>query len=285
MKPLLMLFFSTLLCFPSRAQSPEEITRTLRFDASDAPRTLVLKNIEGHVRIIGDQGDDVRLTAQKTIRAHRREDRARAEAEVQLVTEVYGRVAWVYLEAPYIQVERHGDDLHYDMHRRDDDYQVRYDFTVRVPARIDLRVSTVNEGDVSVEHVQGHTLTLNNVNGDIRGSDISGTTHARTVNGEIAMAYAAPPTEASTYRTINGDIRLHFPEDLSADVRFKSMHGDLFTDFPDLAYLPAQVSTDRSRSGAQTTYRIDKSTQVRIGEGGPRLDLEVLNGSVYLRHQ
>ena len=286
MKTLLILFVSALGHFPLLGQSQEEeITRTLQFAQPGENNLLVLKNISGHVRIISYNGKDVRLTVQKKFRADNRKDLARAQEEVQLVAEADGNVAWVYLEAPFIKTKRKGDDINYQMNRHDDDYQFRFDFTVEVPAQTNLRVSTINEGEVSVENVRAQQIDVNNINGPIRCTDISGTTQARTINGPIDITYAEAPTEKCSYQTINGEINVRFPEDLSADVRFKSMHGDLFTDFPDVAYLPAQVQTDEHQSGQKTTYRIDKSTQVRIGKGGTQLDFEVLNGSVYLRQQ
>ena len=285
MKTLLILFVSTTLVPLSLygQTHTEEIKRTLQFAQADSDNMLILKNISGDVRVVGYDGDELRLTVQKKVRADNQEDLARAQEEVQLVTDVDSGVAWVYLEAPFIKTKRKGRDLHFQMRRDDDDYHFRFDFTVEVPRQTNLRVGTINEGEVSVENIDAQKIEVNNINGPIRCASISGTTRAQTINGEIDITYAEAPTEKCSYQTINGEITVRFPEDLSADVRFKSMHGDLFTDFPNVAYLPAQVQTDQSQSGQKTTYRIDKSTQVRIGDGGPRLDFEVLNGSVYLR--
>ena len=195
MKQLLtLLIVSTLGHVPSWGQTAkEEITRTLSFAQGGEDNVLVLKNISGHVRVVGYQGDEVRLTARKKIRADNREDLARAQEEVQLVAETEGNVAWVYLEAPFIRTERQGDDLRYQVNRHDDDYHFRFDFTVEVPTQTNLRVSTVN-GDVSVEDVAARQIDVNNVNGPIRCTDISGTTHAQTVNGEMDITYAEAPS-------------------------------------------------------------------------------------------
>ena len=263
----------------------EEITRTLQFTQPGEDNVLILKNISGDVQVVGYEGDEIRMTVQKKVRADSQKELARAQEELQLVAEVDDNVAWIYLEAPFIKASRRGDDLNYQVNRHDDDYHFRFDFTVEVPTQTSLQVSTINEGTVSVENVAAQQITVNNINGPVQCTNISGTTQARTINGEIDITYAEAPTEESSYRTINGEINVRFPEDLSADVRFKSMNGDLFTDFPEVAYLPAQAQTNQDRSESKTTYRIDKSTQVRIGDGGPQLSFEVLNGSVYLRQR
>ena len=286
MKKLLILLISISLADSALyGQSrQEELTRTLRWEQPSADHVLILKNISGDVQVTGYEGDAIQLTVQKSIRAKNKNDLARGWEEVQLVTEVDGSMARVYLEAPFIKTEVKNNDLHYQMNRHDnDDYQFRFDFTVRVPQRTNLRVSTINEGDVRIEGIASKQIETNNINGNIWGTAISGTVRAQTINGNIDIAYIQSPVRESKYKTINGDINLSFPPDLAANVRFESMNGDLFTDFPEVEYLPASVETKQNQSGQKTTYRVDKSTQVRIGEGGPLLDFEVLNGSVYLK--
>lgn len=286
MKKLLILLISVSLAGSALyGQSrEEELTRTLRWEQAGTDQLLILKNISGDVQVTGYEGDAIQLTVQKSIRAKNKNDLARGWEEVQLVSEVDGPIARVYLKAPFIKSEARGNDLHYQMNRHDDDdYQFRFDFTVHVPQRTNLRVSTINEGDVRIEGIASERIETNNINGNIRGTAISGTVRAQTINGDIDISYSESPAQESKYKTINGDINLSFPPNLAADVRFESMNGDLFTDFPEVKYLPANVETKQKQSGQKTTYRVDKSTQVRIGEGGPLLDFEVLNGSVYLK--
>ena len=262
----------------------EKITRTLQWEQTGENTSLILKNITGDVQVTGYQGDVIQIIAQKQVRANNQDDLARGWDEVQLVTDVDGSVARVYLQAPFIETKTNGDDLHYQMNRHDhDDYQFRFDFTVQVPQGTYLQVSTINDGDVRIEGITSERIRTNNINGNIQGTAIRGTVRAQTINGDIDIVYAESPAEESKYKTINGDINLSLPQDLAADVRFESMNGDLFTDFPEVQYLPASVETKQNQSGRKITYRVDKSTQVRIGQGGPLLDFEVLNGSVYLK--
>ncbi len=284
----LILFALLFVGNPSEAQSPshrETITRTLEFSQASADNLLLLKNISGDVKIEGYEGTEIKITVEKTIEARNQEDLQRGVEEIQLATQQEGNTMMVYMDAPFVFFQWKQGHAHYHVDRDDDDYQYRMDFTLQVPRQLNLEVSTVNGGIVEVEKVQSQRIEVANVNGGIRCTEISGQTKATTVNGDVDIEYAQAPTTDSRFKTINGDITLLIPENLSADVTFKSMNGDFYTNFEELNYLPAEVETQEDQSGKRTTFRIDQTTKLRIGKGGPLYEMETLNGEVYLKHQ
>ncbi len=262
----------------------ETITRSLQFAETSANNELWIHNIQGDVTVTGYDGETVEISVEKTIDARRQEWLQQGIEEIQLATELDGNVILVYMDAPFVDARRKGAHFHYNSNRHDDDYSYRLDFTVKVPRTVNLKVSTINGGIVSIENVQPQRLEARNVNGGIRATDVSGQTSATTVNGNVDVSFTEAPSEYSRFKTINGDITLIVPDDLSADVSFKSMNGDFYTNFDEINYLPAEVSSTKAGSRTRTTYRIDRATKIRIGQGGTTVETETLNGEVYLKH-
>ena len=58
----------------------------------------------------------------------------------------------------------------------------------------------------------------------------------------------------------------------------KTFNGGAYTDFPVTA-LPRAAPVAERRDG-KFVYRADKSTSVRIGNGGPEYKFDTLNGSI-----
>ncbi len=283
--PILSLFFVSFPLQAVKAQSSTEtIQRTARFQvAGNSENSLNIYNIQGHVTVEGYDGDEVRIEAIKKIDADSQRDLERSEEEIEFVVEEEGDRILVYIDAPFIHVKKRGDRISYNIRDWDDDYDFVFDITIQAPRNINLRASTINNGKVVVENIRGGELDISNVNGKIELVNVSGTTDAHTVNGDITASYTENPTSNSNYQTINGTIEVLYPEDLSADILFKSMHGDLYTDFQNLKRLPARVDQEKDSRRGETTYRIGKQAPLRIGNGGPEFSFEVLNGDVYVK--
>ena len=157
-------------------------------------------------------------------------------------------------------------------------YDVRFDFTIRVPRDAQLRLCTINGGDLTVDGTRGD-FDVDNVNGRIDLTEIAGSGHAHTVNGGVTVRFTANPSAASSFKTVNGNVDVYFQDGLSADLRMKTMHGGLFTDF-DAQPLPSVVPTSGERRNGRFVYRGNEFTRVRVGRGGPEITFETLNGSV-----
>jgi hypothetical protein len=246
--------------------------------------TLCLYNISGNVKVEGYAGDkvlievDLRLTAksEEYLEEGKKEFRLEFEDAVDTLT---AYIAEPYDSRPNRQWRRNWDNT------RNIHYRYNLNFTVKVPYAMNLNVSTVNEGDVSVKDVTG-SLSVHNVNGDIAIANAKdGAINASTVNGDVIVNHiSAPPSEAR-YHTINGKLDITYPANLSADLSFKSMNGSFYTDFEEVAYLPIRVTKTEEKKASGTIYKLNKGTDVRIGNGGKSYRFETLNGNVYIKKQ
>jgi hypothetical protein len=248
----------------------QTITRTLRFDGS-AERTLDVRTIHGTILVTAADVSDVQLDARRIVRAQSEADVQTAEREVTVdFLDGASRVGAV--------VRDRGDVCGEPFSRSGRPrYVVTFEFTVRVPRLTNLRLCTINGGEIRVEGTDGD-FEINNINGRITIENVRGGGSAETINGALTVSFTEPPRAASLFKTLNGDVEATFPADLSADLTLRTRHGELLTDF-DVQPLP-QRSEKTERSNGQFVYRSDGSARVRVGRGGPELTLETFNGDV-----
>ena len=154
-----------------------------------------------------------------------------------------------------------------------------YDFELQVPAGIEIELSTVTDGEISVAGVHGD-FDVSNVNGGIEMTGLRGSGSIHTVNGPILADFSRSPSAVSDFKTVNGNVEVSFPHDLSADLELTTQFGELWTEF-DIESLPVQPTTRETRGG-KTVIKAG-GPLVRIAQGGPRLSFETLNGDVLIR--
>ena len=163
------------------------------------------------------------------------------------------------------------DEDSYHSHNNDDDYgnrrrrNVEVEFTVSLPAGVNVRVGSVN-GDVEVAGATAE-VSATTVNGEVRAASSGGPVAASTVNGDVRASMRALGTGELSYKTVNGSIELELPASLNADVELRTVNGGFETDFP--MTLSGRVSPRRLTG--------------KIGSGGRDLRATTVNGSIKLR--
>src|SRR5664280_2491453 len=206
----------------------EHISKEFVVTGNASEATLFIYNISGFIKVEGYSGNKVLLEMDKTITADDDKTLETGKKEFRLGFDERTDTIMAYIASPYDS--RPHRNWHSNDDRNEIDYQYNVDFTVKVPFGMNLHISTVNDGIISVNNVSG-TLHINNVNEEISIKNAKGTTYAHTVNGDVSVSYQVNPTEESSYYTINGNIHVNYKPDLSADLQFKSMHGDFMEQF------------------------------------------------------
>jgi hypothetical protein len=220
------------------------------------------------------------MDVRKVIRAATQGDLAIAQRDVRLdFADGAPRVAAVVTDRrghvcgePSNDDGRRWDRVHYD---------VRFDFTIKVPTEVALRLCTINGGDVIVTGTRGD-FDVTNVNGHIEMNRVAGSGRAHTVNGPVTVSFTGNPTQPSSFKTVNGSVDVGFVEGLSADFAMKTFNGGLFTDFDTTALPVAAERVERSER-PRYVYRRRGFTNVRVGAGGPVLTFDTLNGDVRIQ--
>jgi hypothetical protein len=250
--------------------------QTLRW-SEPANRSIEVSDINGSIRIVGDDRQDVEMTVDTIIRAATAEDVSRAKQLDGLTVTQSGAAIRVCSTPRYCGCDngrqRHGEGTH------EEQYQVRVDFDLRVPKHVMVKACTVNGGRLSVSDTDGD-FEVRNVNGGVELLNLGGSGRAETVNGSLSASFAASPQKPSAFKTVNGSISVELPSDINADLKLKTVNGGLYTDF-DVASLPsaAQIPARPRRNGG-FVYRSNRAASVRVGRGGPELAFDGVNGDV-----
>jgi len=257
---------------PYRLEKKDAITQAFTFSSPEKAMTVKIDNVFGSITVSGTRTAGARLEAKKSLRADSPDGLQKAEREVTLKMAEKDNVLDIYVDGPF----RCRDG---STNWSDRDYIVAYDFTVQVPEQASLVLKTVNDGDILVRNVRGD-LTVRNVNGHIELQDIAGPVSGRTVNGRIRAAFRANPAAACSFTTVNGDLEARFAPGLAAEFQLKTMNGGIFSDFP-VSYLPPQPGTAKRENG-RFVYRSRGFQGVRVGQGGPAISMETLNGDIVI---
>ena len=256
------------------------ITRNLSF-AAGGGRTLDVRNINGFIHVEASDAAAVQMSIRKVIRAATQNDLADAQREVQIeFTDNTARVGASVTEANrHVCGQEWEDDQGRQWRRRN--YSAKFDFTIRVPRDVALRLCTINGGDVIVDGTRGD-FDVTNVNGLIEMRNVAGSGRAHTVNGPVSVTFTANPTQSSSFKTVNGNVDVTFRGGLAAEFSMKTMNGGLYTDFN---VTPLAVKNDPAgeRRNGRFVYRANQQTRVRVGAGGPQITFETLNGNVRAR--
>lgn len=225
----------------------------------DNGRTLEIKSINGSIHAVAANGTEIRVNATKQARRSNPD-----EVRIEVVEHDGGVTICAVYPTPRNRSPnecRPGNAGR--MNSSDNDVTV--DFSVEVPAGVRLAATTVN-GAVRATSL-GADVRAVTVNGDITVST-GGTARATTVNGEIDVSMARSDwTGDLEFETVNGGIAIALGDNVSADVEASTVNGSIETDFP---------LTVRGRFGP-------KRVTGTIGQGGRKLALNTVNGSIRIR--
>lgn len=161
-------------------------------------------------------------------------------------------------------------------------WSVSLTLNIKVPKNFDLKLSTVNDGDITVTGVTG-AHEVSNVNGDITLHQVGGSTVLNTVNGDILVTLERVSAEAQmAFTTLNGDIDVTFPAATKATAKMRSDRGDIFSDF-DMTIEKSAPKVDKSASGGVYKVSIEDWVYGQINGGGKEYLFKTMQGDVYIR--
>jgi len=279
----------------SAQQQTTTINKEIVFEQPGANNVLYLANISGHVKAEGYDGDKVILEAKRTIMAKTdaRLEKGLKELSIGMIDRV--DTILVYIKnpcnrfdnkSPRYQKRKTGWGYNWDDCENDcrEQYDYTFDFTLKVPRNLNVYLSTVNDGDITIKGV-GAKLGAHNINGSIDLQNVSNEVFAYTINGDVDINYDVLPKSGdgdSYFYTLNGDINANYPKGLKAHVSFKSYNGDLFTNIDDIQYMPAVVSEEKTNDNG-VSFKVDTKSLITVRGGGVALDFETFNGDVYVK--
>jgi hypothetical protein len=286
-------------------QFNEKIVKEYTFEKKSADNTVMIANINGHVNVVGYDGDKVMLEVNRSLTAKTDARLEKAKQEIQLgVVDLADTLIFYVQDGGCNQFGRNvRRNKHNEWDKRGwgynwccnqngngncnngcnkESYDYRMDFTLKVPAGVHLNVSTINNGNIAVENIRG-VVDANNINGSIKLSNLVREAEATTINGDVDIDYTSNPVKDCRFYSLNGDINALFRKGLAASLSFESFNGSFYTNISSIESLPTQV--EKSNKGKGIAYKVNAS-RYKIGNGGAAyLDFETFNGNVYLKEK
>lgn len=280
----------------------EKITREVSFEKKSADNAVMVANINGHIKVEGYPGDKILLEVSKSIYAKTNERLEKGKTQVQLGVIDRADTLIFYVEGTGAQFGRrtdartgntgYGKEWGYnwccDNNRNCNtcdcrtEYDYKMDFVLKVPTAVHLMVSTINDGNISIENVSG-SVKANNINGSIKLNNLVREANVSTINGDVDIEYLSNPKKDCRFYTLNGDINAWFQKGLAASMSFESFNGSFYTNIDRLEALPAQVEKKNAGDDG-IKYKVN-GNRYKIGAGGAFLDFETFNGNVYLKEK
>ena len=158
-------------------------------------------------------------------------------------------------------------------------------FEIEAPARTNLKLSTVNGGEILVENIEGD-LEISNVNGSVTLNGVAGSVIAGTTNGSVrATLTRVTAAKEMAFTSLNGTVDVTLPPATKANLRLRSDHGDVYSDFDVQLAAASSAPTVEENRNSNGRYRISRNRSIigTINGGGPEFELRTFNSNVYVR--
>lgn len=233
------------------------------------PVELEVSLLMGSIKVTGGSGKDVVIEAKS---------RADDDAESERPSAERGGMRRIPNTAIGVKAEEEGNKVTIGA----DSIHRAVDLEIQVPVDCTLSISTVNDGEIEIDNIDGE-VSASNTNGSIRIRGVKGPVSANTLNGDVTVVFRGAMASAPmAFSTLNGDVDVTFPPGLKADVRIRSDNGEIYADF-DIALdkNPATVEEEKHKG----RYRVVMAREMtgKVNGGGPEMLFKTFNGDILLR--
>ena len=275
----LILLFSVSL---NAQKHSETFKEDRQFPSASSDNLLVVYNVYGSVKVEGYNGNTVQIEGQLDIKGNNQRQLEQGKAEVDMKVEMNGNTMYVYLDSPYTDFDLNTGRYGHSSNWTQVKYHYTLDISIKVPKNTSIELSAINDGVVEARNIDAKTISANNINGPITLENVAGKTYVNALNQDINISYAKNPTEESSFNSLNGNINIQMQKGLNADVSFKSLNGDIYTNM-ETKVSPSKRNVERKEGRRGTKYKVDSNTQFSIGNGGVKLNFDLLNGDVTIK--
>jgi DUF4097 and DUF4098 domain-containing protein YvlB len=215
-----------------------------------------LKNTNGSVHITSWDRNEVKIEAEKIVRARSREDAERIMREINIDIRQSEGLVDVDTRLP----KHHGGGF-LDWIFSGGGTSIEVTYWISVPVQVNLVAKSVN-GEVRAQGISGRA-ELETTNGCVEVINVSGSVNAETTNGAIEVSLTkVTPGEAMRFETMNGHIEADFPSDFAADISAHTTNGHIDCEFPMAVQgrirrtsLEGRIGSANSSSLGRVTFR------------------------------
>ena len=251
---------------------------TVSFSDPTRPGTLKIGLVAGSITVKGYDGKDVVVSVR--VREDGEDEDESEDPEENERNDKRGGLRRIPNTASGVTVEEENNEMRVGASIANRNI----DLVVQVPVRTSLKLSTVNDGDISVQHVEGE-IEVTNTNGGVRLTDVAGAVVAHALNDDVTVSLRQVSGQPMSFSSLNGDIDVSLPPDIKANVRIETAMGDVYSDF-DIDMQPSSVQQtveDNRAKGGKYKVKLEKAMVGKINGGGPEIKFKNFNGDVHIR--
>jgi len=260
----------------------ETINREVVFNNQSNDNQLIINNIFGSISVEAYEGKKILIEVQKHIRSKNQNGTEIGKKEVVFETVKRDGKIHLFTNTPYSSYDVDNGLYKHDWKTNERKYEYWMDYKVQVPKNTNLKLTTINDGEIYVKGVEANLLEINNVNGGIDMEKVAGKTFVNALNEDINVEYVTIPVAGSEFKSLNGDVNVTIHADLNADVYFKSLNGDFYTNI-DKIDTNVKSTYEKKKGRKGTKYEVNAKSRFQLGDGGDLLSFDLLNGDVLLR--
>jgi DUF4097 and DUF4098 domain-containing protein YvlB len=212
-----------------------------------------LDNINGAVHISTWDKNEVKVDAVKYADAKERLDDARIEVDS-------GK------DHLSIRTKYRDHDLTFNWGSHNNPPGVEYTLTVPRSVRLD-EIKLIN-GSLDVTGVSGE-VHASCINGRLEAHNLAGRAELSTINGHLDAKFDQLSGSSVELKSVNGSVELTIPSDSKAEIEASTVSGGIDNDF-----------------GLRVNHHqfVGHDLRGELGNGGPRITLENVNGRIEIRH-
>ncbi len=159
--------------------------------------TVDVDNFDGSITVTGSNSSEIQVVVNKIIRAESKEKIQEAKREVRLDISQAENALRFYVDGPFRCHCSDGSNNYRGS--RHYGYEVSFEFTLKVPRDTNVRLRTVNHGDISVKNTSG-TFDVENVNGGVELLEVAGSGHAYALNRPLKVMFTSNPAGQQRFR-------------------------------------------------------------------------------------
>ena len=226
------------------------------FDIGKDPE-FFLENVNGHIEVEGWNRNEIRVTAEITIRASSRKKVERIFEKINFEVDADRHEVYVRANLPK---NRSGSFFGLFGRNRE---SINISYHVKLPYRAHFELESVN-GRITVDDVEG-IFRVKTVNGGIDLELEGGAGDITTVNGGVDCDLKRFPISGElNIKTVNGSVNLNLPDDTGAVLDVGTLNGRVRLDF-------------RLKD---VSYRKKRKLKGVIGDGDGYIHVRTTNGSI-----
>jgi len=273
------------ICFSNSINAQEfkeTITKELSFKNKSSENLIIVDNVYGSIEVEGYNGNTIKIEVDKKIKGLNTRSLEQGKKEIGIKIVEKGNYIYVYLDSPYTVFDIETGRFSHNERNSRRNYNYLLNFKIKVPMKTNIELKAINNGNIYVKNINTTQIVVKNINGAITLDNVSGQTYVNALNKDINITYNENPKNESSYYSLNGDIKIIVKEKLNADISFKSLNGNFYTNF-ETSKLDSEISLKETKSRKGIKYKLNSKERFKIGNGGVKLNFDVLNGDVIIK--